>query len=82
MKLHSLSKLYIYENSSLSDNNVIGTDNLYINPDKFENHSMTNKHKWVYVSFSTLFTWPCATYILWQKQQEGNLHVYKNETNK
>ena len=39
-----------------------------------ENHS-NFKHEWVQVSFPK----PCAIYVLWWKQQAGNIHVCKNE---
>ena len=39
------------------------------------------KHEWVQNSLSTPLTRPCAIYVLWQKQQAGNIHVYKNKVN-
>ena len=41
----------------------------------------TNLHEWVWVLLGISFKWPCATYNLWQKQQAGNIHVYKNKIN-
>ena len=32
-------------------------------------------------SFGALFTWPYTTYVLWRKQQAGNIHLCKNKIN-
>ena len=34
------------------------------------------KQEWVQVSLSTPLTRPCPTYVLWWKQQAGNIHIY------
>ena len=56
-------------------------DDLYRNPWSTENLSNC-KHEWVQVSLNTLLTRLCAIYVIWRKQQTGNMHVCKNKINK
>ena len=40
------------------------------------------KHKWIQISLRNPFARLCAVYVLWRKQQAGNIHICKNKTNK
>ena len=46
-----------------------------------KNIRLTNLHLWVWVSLVIPLISPWATYILWRKQQSGNIHVIKYEIN-
>ena len=41
-----------------------------------------SKLELVQVSLSTPLTRPCAIYVLWRKQQAGNIDMFKNKINK
>ena len=43
------------------------------------NETTNETRTFVLVCLNTIYLWPCDTLVLWQKQQAGNINVFKNK---